>query len=372
MSSLFTPITLRSLTIPNRIWMAPMCQYSAADSGPHIGAPTDWHFQHLASRAVGGAGLVMTEATAVSPEGRISPSDLGIWTREQQDAHARIANFVTGQGAVAAIQLAHAGRKAATGLPWQGGQPLSAAEGGWPTVAPSPIGFDDTFPAPHELTVDEIRRVVDDFASAAKRALAAGYQVAEVHGAHGYLISNFLSPHSNRRTDEYGGSFDNRTRLALEVVEAVRRVWPDDLPVFFRVSATEWVDENPEDSRDGWTGEDTVRLAERLADHGVDLLDVSSGGNVPGVRMAIAPGYQVSYAARVKRETKMAVGAVGLITRPQQAEDIVAAGEADAVFLGRELLRDPYWPLQAARELGAEVDWPNQYLRAAVQPRRAA
>lgn len=365
MSTLFTPITLRTLTIRNRIWMAPMCQYSAADSGVDIGAPTDWHLQHLGSRAVGGAGMVMTEATAVSPEGRISPADLGIWNQRQQDAHARITAFVAEHGAVPAIQLAHAGRKAATSEPWRGDIPLGREDGGWTTVGPSALPYTDSFPAPHELTVDEIGAVVDDFAAAASRALAAGYQVVEIHGAHGYLINNFLSPHSNRRTDRYGGSFENRTRLAIEIVDAVRRVWPEDLPVFFRISATEWVEENADDSRDGWTGDDTVRLAKELVVHGVDLLDVSSGGNVPGVRMTIGPGYQVPYAARVKRETDLPVGAVGLITRPRQAEDIVAGGEADAVFLGRELLRDPYWPLNAARELGAEITWPNQYLRAA-------
>ncbi|HZE39288.1 MAG TPA: NADH:flavin oxidoreductase/NADH oxidase [Stackebrandtia sp.] len=372
MSALFEPITLRSLTIPNRVWMAPMCQYSAADSGPDIGAPTDWHLQHLASRAVGGTGLVMTEATAVSSHGRISPGDLGLWTKRQQEAHARIARFVSEAGAVPAVQLAHAGRKAATSQPWRGDRPLTAAEGGWTPQGPSALAYDADFLVPHELSTAEIRGIVDEFAAAARRALAAGYRVAEVHGAHGYLIHNFLSPHSNHRTDAYGGSFDNRARLALEVVDAVRAVWPAELPVFFRASSTDWVAENADDPREGWGPDDTVRLAGRLAEHGVDLLDVSSGGNVPGVTVPVGPGYQVPMAARVRRETGLPVAAVGEITQPRQAEGVVADGEADAVLLGRELLRDPYWALHAARELGDAISWPRQYLRAARRPRAAA
>lgn len=342
-----------------------MCQYSAADSGPDVGAPTDWHLQHLASRAVGGAGLIMTEATGVSPEGRISTADLGLWTQRQQDAHARIARFVKQHGAATGVQLAHAGRKAATNEPWLGDRPLAFDEGGWTPVGPSPLAYDDDHPVPHELSVDEIRKVVDDFAAAARRALAAGYQVVEIHGAHGYLIGNFLSPLSNRRTDDYGGSFANRTRLALEVVDAVREVWPEDLPVFFRVSATDWVDENPQDPREGWTGDDTVRLSKELLSHGVDLLDVSSGGNSAGAKIPVGPGYQVPFAARVKRETDLAAGAVGMITEPRQAEHIVSSSEADAVFLGRALLRDPHWAHHAARQLDAETAWPNQYFAVA-------
>jgi 2,4-dienoyl-CoA reductase-like NADH-dependent reductase (Old Yellow Enzyme family) len=361
---LFEPITLRSLTVPNRIWMAPMCQYSAAADGPETGVPHDWHFSHLAARAVGGAGLILTEATAVSPEGRISPADLGLWNERQEEAFLRITRFLKEHGTVPGIQLAHAGRKASTDRTWRGGAPVGAADGGWRPVAPSPLPFSPGHPVPHELTADEIQRVVGDFARAAERALRAGFQVAEVHGAHGYLIGEFLSPHSNHRTDGYGGSFDGRIRLALEVVDAVRAVWPEDLPVFFRVSATDWLTENPEDEREGWTADDTVRLAKELLTRGVDLLDTSSGGNAPGVRIPTGPGYQVPFAARVRAETDLPVAAVGEITEPRQAEEIIASGQADAVLLGRELLRNPYWPNQAARELGAQSRWPDQYHRA--------
>ncbi|MBG0816100.1 NADH:flavin oxidoreductase/NADH oxidase [Planomonospora sp. ID82291] len=361
---LFDPITLRSLTIPNRVWMAPMCQYSAAADGPETGVPNDWHLSHLAARAAGGTGLILTEATAVSPEGRISPADLGLWNERQEEAFARITRFLTEYGTVPGIQLAHAGRKASTDLTWRGGRPVGEADGGWRPVGPSPLPFAPGHPVPHELTADEIQRVVGDFARAAERALRAGFQVAEVHGAHGYLIGEFLSPHSNHRTDGYGGSFDGRIRLALEVVDAVRAVWPEDLPVFFRVSATDWLTENPEDEREGWTVDDTVRLAKELLTRGVDLLDVSSGGNAPGARIPTGPGYQVPFAARVRAETDLPVAAVGEITEPRQAEEIVASGQADAVLLGRELLRTPYWPNLAARELGAEPRWPDQYHRA--------
>ncbi|GGK45268.1 oxidoreductase [Planomonospora parontospora subsp. parontospora] len=361
---LFEPITLRSLTVPNRIWMAPMCQYSAATDGPETGVPHDWHLSHLAARAVGGAGLILTEATAVSPEGRISPADLGLWNGRQEEAFTRITRLLKEHGTVPGIQLAHAGRKASTGPTWRGGGPVGEADGGWLPVAPSPLPFAPGHPVPHELTADEIQRVVGDFARAAERALRAGFQVAEVHGAHGYLIGEFLSPHSNHRTDGYGGSFDGRVRLALEVVDAVRAVWPEDLPVFFRVSATDWLTENPEDEREGWTADDTVRLAKELLARGVDLLDTSTGGNAPGARIPTGPGYQVPFAARVRAETDLPVAAVGEITEPRQAEEIVASGQADAVLLGRELLRNPYWPNLAARELGAQPRWPDQYHRA--------
>ncbi|WP_328921031.1 NADH:flavin oxidoreductase/NADH oxidase [Streptomyces sp. NBC_00208] len=364
MSVLFEPCTLRSLVIPNRVWMAPMCQYSAEAVGPNAGVATDWHFAHLAARAAGGTGLILTEATAVSPEGRISPADLGIWNDTQVAALRRITSFIKGQGSIAGIQLAHAGRKASTAAPWQGGGPVGPDEHGWQPVAPSPLPFDEGHPVPHELTVDEIRGVVDQFREAARRALDAGFEVAEVHGAHGYLVGQFLSPHSNRRTDEYGGSFDNRVRFALQVVDAVREVWPEDLPVFFRISATDWLTENDEDDREGWTVDETVRLATELQAHGVDLLDVSSGGNAPNARITTGPGYQVPFAARVREETSLPVAAVGLITEPQQAEKIVADGQADAVLLGRELLRSPSWAQHAARELGGEVHRPAQYLRA--------
>jgi 2,4-dienoyl-CoA reductase-like NADH-dependent reductase (Old Yellow Enzyme family) len=338
--------------------MAAMCQYSADATGPDAGVPTDWHFAHLASRAVGGTGLIVTEATSVSPEGRISPYDLGIWNDTQVRAFRRITGFLTSQGAVPAIQLAHAGRRASTRRPWDGGGPVPDGGVGWKTVAPSPVPYADGHPAPAELTVPQIHDIVEQFAAAARRALDAGFQVAEVHGAHGYLIHQFLSPHSNHRTDAYGGSFENRTRFALEVVGAVRAVWPEDLPVFFRISATDWLDEG------GWTGDDTVRLAPELLAHGVDLLNTSTGGNVANARIPVGPGYQVPFAARVRAETGLPVAAVGLITEPEQAEKIVASGEADAVLLARELLRNPYWAQRAAAELGDTVRPPKQYQRA--------
>jgi 2,4-dienoyl-CoA reductase-like NADH-dependent reductase (Old Yellow Enzyme family) len=365
MSALFEPLTLRGLTLPNRVWMAPMCQYSAQDEGLDVGAPTDWHFIHQAARAVGGAGLIITEATAVSAEGRISPADLGLWTDRQERAFARITGFLREHGAVPGIQLAHAGRKASTERTWRGGGVIRPGEPfGWRAVAPSPIPFAEDGPAPAELSREAIGRIVRDFGASAERSLAAGFEVAEVHGAHGYLIHEFLSPHTNRREDEYGGSFENRIRLALEVVDAVRAVWPDRLPVFFRISATDWLTENAEDAREGWTVEETVRLTKELLAHGVDLLDTSSGGVAPNARIVKGPGYQVPFAARVRAETDMPVAAVGEITEAHQAEEIVASGRADAVLLGRELLRDPYWPNRAARELGAEPRWPDQYHRA--------
>ncbi|MET9498725.1 NADH:flavin oxidoreductase/NADH oxidase [Streptomyces sp. NPDC006552] len=357
MSALFDPYTLRSLTVPNRVWMPPMCQYSAAPEGPLTGAPTDWHFQHYGARAAGGTGLIIVEATAVSPEGRISPYDLGIWNDAQVDAFRRITAFLRSQNTVAGIQLGHAGRKASTDRPWKGGAPVAPEEHGWQAVAPSPVPFDDRHPVPAELTTEGIAEIVEQFADAARRALDAGFEVAEIHGAHGYLIGEFLSPHSNRRTDAYGGSYENRTRFALEVVDAVRAVWPDGLPLFFRISATDWLEEN------GWTGDDTVRFAAELQAHGVDLIDVSTGGNAAGVRIPVGPGYQVPFAARVRSEAGVPTAAVGLITDPQQAEKILADGEADAVLLGRELLRDPSFARHAARELGADVHVPEQYHR---------
>ncbi|MEE1762030.1 MULTISPECIES: NADH:flavin oxidoreductase/NADH oxidase [unclassified Streptomyces] len=357
MSVLFEPYRLRELTIPNRVWMPPMCQYSAAPEGPGAGAPNDWHFAHYAARATGGTGLIIVEATAVSPEGRISPYDLGLWNDTQVEAFRRITGFLKGQGTVPAVQLAHAGRKASTDQPWRGGAPVGADAHGWQPVAPSAVAFDERHPVPDELTVDQIQEVVGQFAAAARRALAAGFEVVEIHGAHGYLINEFLSPHSNRRTDSYGGSYENRVRLALEVVDAVREVWPADKPLFFRVSATEWLEEG------GWSADDTVRLAAELKAHGVDLLDVSSGGNASGVHIPVGPGYQVPFAARVRNESALPVAAVGLITETEQAEKILANGEADAVLLGRELLRSPSWARQAARELGGEVHVPEQYHR---------
>ncbi|MEU1018362.1 MULTISPECIES: NADH:flavin oxidoreductase/NADH oxidase [unclassified Streptomyces] len=357
MSALFEPYTLRSLTIPNRVWMPPMCQYSALPEGPDTGVPQDWHFAHYAARAAGGTGLIIVEATAVSPEGRISPYDLGIWNDAQAEAFRRTTAFLKSQGTVPGIQIAHAGRKASTGRPWKGGAPVGPEEYGWQPVAPSPVPFDEGHPVPTELSVERIHEIVAQFADAARRALDAGFEVAEIHGAHGYLIGEFLSPHSNKRTDAYGGSYENRTRFALEVVDAVRAVWPEDKPLFFRISATDWLQEA------GWTADDTVRFATDLKEHGIDLLDVSTGGNAAGVRIPVEPGYQVPFAARVKAETGLAVAAVGLITEVAQAEKILANGEADAVLLGRELLRDPSWARRAGRELGAEVHVPDQYHR---------
>ncbi|MFJ8794670.1 NADH:flavin oxidoreductase/NADH oxidase [Streptomyces sp. NPDC102462] len=357
MSALFEPITLRETTMANRVWMAPMCQYSAEPEGPAQGAPGDWHFAHYAARATGGTGLILTEATAVSPEGRISPYDVGIWNDTQVAAFRRITRFLVGQGTVPGIQLAHGGRKSSTDRPWKGGAPVGPEAHGWQPIGPSPVPFGAGHPVPHELTVDQIAEVVDQFVAAAGRALAAGFEVAEIHGAHGYLINEFLSPHSNHRTDAYGGSYANRTRFALEVVDAVRAVWPDDKPLFFRISATDWLEDG------GWTADDTVRFAGELHAHGVDLLDVSTGGNASGVRIPTGPGYQVPFAARVKAETPLPVAAVGLITDAEQAAKIVANDEADAVLLGRELLRNPSWARHAARQLGAAVRVPDQYHR---------
>ncbi|KMS75353.1 oxidoreductase [Streptomyces viridochromogenes] len=357
MSALFETYTLRDVTIPNRVWMPPMCQYSAAPEGPDAGVPDDWHFAHYAARAAGGTGLIIVEATGVSPEGRISPYDLGIWNDTQVEAFRRITRFLVSQGTVPAIQLAHAGRKASTDQPWRGGAPVGAEAHGWQPVAPSAVAFADGHPVPSELTAAEIQEIVGQFADAARRALAAGFEIAEIHGAHGYLINEFLSPYSNHRTDEYGGSYENRTRFALQVVDAVREVWPDDKPLFFRISATDWLEE------DGWTADDTVRFAADLRAHGIDLLDVSTGGNAAGARIPVGPGYQVPFAARVKAETGLPVAAVGLITEAEQAEKIIANGEADAVLLGRELLRRPSWARDAARELGGDVHVPDQYHR---------
>ncbi|GLW73320.1 oxidoreductase [Kitasatospora phosalacinea] len=356
MSALFEPITLRSLTIPNRIWLSPMCMYSAAPEGPDTGAATDFHLAHLGSRAAGGAGLVMVEATGVRPDGRISPWDLGLWNDRQQEQLARVAALITQHGSVPAIQLAHAGRKASTDKPGAGGGPLPVERGGWPVVGPSPLPFNEGYPVPAELTEAQIAELVEDFAAAARRALAAGFQVVEVHGAHGYLTHQFLSPVSNHRTDGYGGDFAGRSRFAREVAAAVRAVWPAELPVFFRVSATDWLPEEP-----SWTVEESVLLAKELQALGVDLVDVSTGGNVPHAQMTIEPGYQVPFAETIRRESGLPVNAVGLITDAAQAEEIVAEGRADAVMLGRELLRDPYWPLHAARELGVPRTWPVQY-----------
>jgi 2,4-dienoyl-CoA reductase-like NADH-dependent reductase (Old Yellow Enzyme family) len=357
MTRLFSPISFRDLTLPNRIAVSPMCEYSSQD-----GFANDWHLVHLGSRAVGGAGLVLTEASAVLPEGRITPHDLGIWKDEHIAPLARIVDFLHAQGAHAGIQLAHAGRKASMNRPWDGEHLLSPAEGGWTEVAaPSAIAFTDKYAQPHELDLAGIERVKAGFAAAARRALAAGFDVVEVHSAHGYLLHEFLSPLSNHRTDAYGGSFDNRIRLLLETVDAVRSEWPANLPLFVRISATDWTE-------GGWDIEQSVALARLLPQHNVDLVDCSSGGNVSGATIPTGPGYQVPFAARIRSEAGIATSAVGQITSPAQADQIVRTGEADLVLLARQMLRDPYWPLHAAEELGVTVPWPPQYLRAAPQP----
>lgn len=354
MNHLFSPLSLRSLTLRNRIAVSPMCQYSSTD-----GFANDWHFLHLGSRAVGGAGLVFTEAAAVEPRGRISPQDLGIWSDDHIPALRRIVDALHEHGAAAGIQLAHAGRKASTRRPWEGGKPVGPEEGGWTDiVGPSPVPFVNGYSVPAELDAAGIGQVVNAFATAAGRAREAGFDVVEIHAAHGYLLHEFLSPLSNRRTDAYGGSFANRTRVVREVVGAVRAEWPEERPVFVRISASDWTE-------GGWTIDDSVELAIQLGTLGVDLVDCSSGGNVmPSPRMPLGPGYQVPFAERVRRDAGVPTGAVGLITSPQQADQIVRTGQADLVLLGRELLRDPYWPLRAAHELRQEVAWPPQYERA--------
>ncbi len=330
-----------------------MCQYSAEN-----GMANDWHFVHLGSRAVGGAGLVMVEATAVTPDGRISPADLGIWSDQQASALERIASFISAQGAVPGIQIAHAGRKASTEVPWRGHQALSRDTGGWePVLAPSAIAFRDDMPVPVPLDHAGIRAIVQAFGDGARRARTAGFRVVEIHAAHGYLIHEFLSPLANRRSDEYGGSFDNRTRFLREIVAAVRGEWADDLPLFVRISATDW-------TPGGWDIEQSVELARTLRPLGVDLFDCSSGGIVSGVRIQLSPGYQADFARRIREDTGMRTAAVGLITEPAHADSLVREGAADVVLLAREMLRDPYWPLHAAKRLGVKIDWPAQYLRA--------
>jgi 2,4-dienoyl-CoA reductase-like NADH-dependent reductase (Old Yellow Enzyme family) len=353
---LFSRFQLRSVEFSNRIGVSPMCQYSS-----HDGFANDWHRVHLGSRAQGGAGLVMLEAAAVTPEGRISPGDLGIWKDEHIPGLRRIAEFVHSQGARTGMQLAHAGRKASTATPFAGHGLVLPADGGWQPVAPSAIAFAPTdYAVPAALDPAGIAAVVEAFRNAARRALEAGFDFVEIHAAHGYLLHEFLSPLSNLRTDDYGGSFENRTRLLLEVVDAVRSVWPERLPLFVRISATDWAE-------GGWNPDESVALARLLRDHGVDLVDCSSGGNVADAKIPLAPGYQVGFAARIRREAGIATAAVGLITEPAQANALIAEGEADFVFLARAILRDPFWPLHAAATLGETVSWPKQYLRAAPQ-----
>jgi 2,4-dienoyl-CoA reductase-like NADH-dependent reductase (Old Yellow Enzyme family) len=356
-STLFDPVTFRGVTLRNRIVVSPMCEYSATD-----GFAAEWHLVHLGSRAVGGAGLLLTEANAVTADGRISPADLGIWSDAHIEPIARIVRFCEAQGAVVGTQLAHAGRKASTAAPWLSRDPVTPEQGGWrPIWAPSAIAYDDGWIVPDALDEAGIASIVAAFGAAAVRAHAAGLRVIELHAAHGYLMHTFLSPLSNRRTDRYGGSFESRIRFTLEIVDAVRAHWPESLPLFVRISASDWID-------GGWTIEESVELAKLLRSHGVDLIDASSGGLAPQQRIAAGPGYQVPFAAQIRREAGIATGAVGMITEPEQAEAIVASGEADLILIARELLRDPYWPLHAARVLGVDLPWPSQYQRAKPEP----
>jgi 2,4-dienoyl-CoA reductase-like NADH-dependent reductase (Old Yellow Enzyme family) len=355
MSVLFSPLQLRSLTLRNRIFVSPMCQYSSEE-----GMPNEWHFVHLGSRAVGGAAAVFVEASGVSPGGRITPWDAGLWSEAHARAWKPIAQFIRAQGAIAAIQVAHAGRKASCNRPWLGGKWLPANEGGWETVGPSPVAHGSYAP-PRAMTADDIRKTVDDFRSAARFALEAHFDMVEVHAAHGYLLHNFLSPLSNQRTDEYGGSLENRMRFPLAVCEAVRAAWPDDKPVLCRISASDWAE-------GGWDLAQSVEFAKRLKALGIDMVDCSSGGNVDYQQIALGPGYQVPFSAAIRRDAAIPTAAVGLITEAVQAEQIVAQGEADAVSLARALLRDPYWPRHAAASLGVKMAWPDPYKRAEAGP----
>ncbi|MDB5809116.1 MAG: oxidoreductase [Betaproteobacteria bacterium] len=349
---IFRPITFRSVTARNRIMVSPMCQYSADD-----GVANDWHFQHLGCRAVGGAGIVFTEVVHTEPRGRITPYCLGLWNDEQRDALARIVRFMKGQGAVAGMQLGHAGRKGSTTRPWDGGKGLAAADGGWQTIAPSALQFTDTYTVPFEMDQRTIKESIAQFAANTRRARDAGFDIIEIHSAHGYLIHEFLSPLSNRRSDEYGGSFDNRIRFLLEVIDAVRSEWPADKPLFVRISASDWID-------GGWDLDNSVNLAQRLKAGGqVDLVDCSSGGLAPQQKIPLYPGYQVPFAAAIRTRAQIATGAVGLINSPELAEQIVASGQADLIIMARAMLNDPYWPLHAAKVLKAKVAWPPQYER---------
>jgi 2,4-dienoyl-CoA reductase-like NADH-dependent reductase (Old Yellow Enzyme family) len=351
---LFDPLTIRGITLRNRIVVSPMCQYSCED-----GLANDWHLVHLGSRAVGGAGLVIAEATAVEARGRISPQDLGLWSDAHIEPLARVTRFIHSQGAVAGIQLAHAGRKASTARPWDGGAAVDEKRGGWKdVVAPSALQFSPDYPMPAEIGLQGIADVVRAFGEAARRAHQAGFRVVEIHGAHGYLLHSFFSPLSNRRADAYGGSFENRTRIVREVAEAVRRHWPEKYPLFIRISVTDWTE-------GGWDIEQSIELARSLRPLGVDLVDCSSGGNIASAKVPLAPGYQAPFAAQVRQGAGMLTGAVGLITSAVQAEQILRSGQADVVLLARQMLRDPYWPMHAAIELGQAESWPVQYLRAA-------
>ncbi len=352
MALLFQPLQIKSIELKNRIVVSPMCQYSSED-----GFANDWHLVHLGSRAVGGAALVFTEATAVSPEGRITPSDLGIWKDEHIEFLKRIVTFIESQNSIAGIQLAHAGRKASHDIPWKGSAVLTAEEGAWQTFAPSAVPYKESDPLPKEMSKDDIKKVINDFSDAAKRSMIAGFKIIEIHAAHGYLLNEFMSPLSNERRDEYGGSFENRIRLLLEIVDATRKVFTEEHPLFVRISATDWVE-------GGWTEDDSVKLTAILKDKSVDVIDCSTGGNISSQNITVTPLYQVPFAEKIKKETGILTGAVGMITTSQQAEEILAKQQADLILQARQFLRDPYFPLHAARELNVDVPWPEQYERA--------
>jgi 2,4-dienoyl-CoA reductase-like NADH-dependent reductase (Old Yellow Enzyme family) len=358
MSLLFSPINIKNLALKNRIVVSPMCQYSAVD-----GVANDWHLVHLGSRAVGGAALIIQEATAVCPEGRISPGDLGLWSDQQVPFLKRINTFIENNGSIPGIQLAHAGRKASFDAPWKGSKQITIENGGWETVAPSAIAYNEKDEKPVALTAAGIEKVIADFKAAALRCVAAGYQVIEIHAAHGYLFHQFLSPLSNLRTDEYGGSFENRIRLLLEVIDAIKEVWPAEKALFVRISATDWAE-------GGWSPEESIKLAAILKEKGADLIDCSSGGNVPHQVIPVGPGYQVQFAEAIKKETGILTGAVGMITEAGQAEEILQEGKADLIFMARELLKDAYFPMHAALELNDDLKWAEQYERA--KPRKKA
>jgi 2,4-dienoyl-CoA reductase-like NADH-dependent reductase (Old Yellow Enzyme family) len=352
LNKLFSPLRIRGVELKNRIAVSPMCQYSSEN-----GMPTEWHLVHLGSRAVGGAALVIQEATAVSPEGRISPDDAGIWNDKQMEAYKRITSFISAQNSVPGIQIAHAGRKGSTYSPWKGTGEVRREDGGWQTFSASPISFADNYPAPKEMEMEDIRKVIDDFCRAAERSIEAGFKVIEIHMAHGYLVHEFLSPLSNLRQDLYGGSLSHRCRFAVAIAESVRQVIPEDFPLFARISSSDWVDE-------GWSIEDSVYLSHRLKDVGVDLIDCSSGGNAPKAAIPAGPGYQIPFSEKIKLEVGILTGGIGFITSPEQADQIIRTGQADIVLLAREILRNPYWPLNAAKTLKAEIYWPKQYERA--------
>ncbi|MGY3054440.1 2,4-dienoyl-CoA reductase-like NADH-dependent reductase (Old Yellow Enzyme family) [Pedobacter sp. UYEF25] len=352
MSKLFSPLTIKDVTFKNRIVISPMCQYSSVD-----GFATDWHLVHLGSRAVGGASLIIQEASAVAENGRITYGDLGIWKDDHIEKLKQIVDFIHQNGSIAGIQLAHAGRKASCEVPWHGGEQIKEGSNSWLPVAPSAQPFKSDQRTPHQLSVEEIKQITLDFVNATTRSVKAGYKVLEIHAAHGYLMHEFFSPLSNSRTDEYGGSFENRIRFTVEIVEAIKTVWPENLPLFVRISATDWTE-------NGWNADDSVKLSTVLKHMGVDLIDTSSGGNVPDAVIPAGPNYQVSFAKKIKQEAKIATGAVGVITEAKQAENILESEEADMIFIARESLRQPYFPMQAAKALGDDIEWPVQYVRA--------